>query len=114
MNSVAWIRSLKSSRIARVQAEASGAKMRDLQEPADYHEVLEKMDHLILIGEIPVKEDCRCQSEHGQAKRNLSRTKAEYQQQTTPDLEGNGNRPAKRGKRQADTADIGCRCSIGG
>jgi hypothetical protein len=91
-------------RIARVQAEASRSKMRDLQEPADDHDVLEKVDHLILIGKIPVKEDCRCQSEHGQAERDLSRTKTERQQQTTTDLEGNGNRPAKRGQRQIDAA----------
>src|SRR5882757_9197468 len=100
--------------MARVQAEASGSKMRDLQQPADNHDVLEKMDHLILIGEIPVKEDRRCQSEHGEAERDLSRTKAEHQQQTATDLEGNGNRPAERGQRQADTADIACRCCIGG
>jgi hypothetical protein len=61
------------NRFARVQAEASGAKMRDLQEPADDHDVLEEMHHLILIGEIPVKENGRCQSEHGQAGRNRSR-----------------------------------------
>src|SRR5260370_36085873 len=88
--------------IACIQAEASGAKMRDLQEPADDHDVLQKMDHLILVGEIPVKEDCRCQSEHGEAERDLSRTKTEHQQQATTDLEANGNRPAERSQLQAD------------
>ena len=48
-----------------VQTVASGSKMRDLQKPADHHDVFEKMDHLILIGEVSVKEDRRRQGEHG-------------------------------------------------
>jgi hypothetical protein len=53
-------------RIARVQAEASGSKMRDLQQPADDHDVLEKMNHLILIGEVSVKKHRRCQNKRRQ------------------------------------------------
>src|ERR1700750_1231720 len=80
-------------RIARVQAVAAGPKVRDLQQSAGHHDVLEKVDHLILVGEIAVKEHRRCQNEQGQSESDRTGLKAKYQQQATTDLEGNGNCP---------------------
>src|SRR3981189_385254 len=71
------------TRPACVQAVASGAEMRDLQKTANNHDVLEKMDHLISVSKVVVKEDRRCQGEHRKARRHLSRTKTKDQQQPT-------------------------------
>jgi len=54
-------------RSACVQAVPFGAEMRDLQKTADNHDVLEKMDHLISVSKVVVKEDRRCQGEHRKA-----------------------------------------------
>src|ERR1700738_1845496 len=73
----------------RVHAMASGSEMRNLQEAANNHDVLEKMDHLISVGKVVVKEDCRCQREHRKARRHLPRTKTQDQQQPATNFEGN-------------------------
>src|SRR6267378_2643845 len=96
-------------RSACVQAIASGAEMRDLQESTSDHDVLEKMDHLISVSEVVVKEDRRCQREHRKARRHFSNTKAKDQQQPAANFEGNGNCPAQRSQGQAHAADVGCR-----
>ena len=62
--------------------------MRDLQKPADDHDVLEKMDHLVLVCEVVVKEDRGCQSEHRKTGCHSLRTKTKNQQQPAADLEG--------------------------
>src|SRR6267378_7780421 len=100
-------------RSACVQAIASGAEMRDLQESTSDHDVLEKMDHLISVSEVVVKEDRRCQREHRKARRHLSNTKTKDQQQPAANFEGNGNCPAQRRQGQAHAADVGCRRSEG-
>jgi hypothetical protein len=101
------------TRSPRVQAVASGAEMSDLQEAADDHDVFEKMDHLILVSKVVVKEDRRCQRKHRKARRHLSRTKTEDQQHPTANFEGNGNCPAQRSQGQAHAANVGCRWSEG-
>src|SRR5882757_7837685 len=79
-----------------VQTVASRAEMRDLQKTANDHDVLEKMDHLISVSEVMVKEDRRCQGEHRKARRHLPHTKTKDHQQPTANFEGNGNCPAQR------------------
>jgi hypothetical protein len=37
----------------------AGAEIGDLQEPACYHHVLEKVDHLVWVSEVVVEQDCR-------------------------------------------------------
>src|SRR6266403_5349131 len=87
--------------------------MRDLQKTANDHDVREKMDHLISVSEVMVKEDRRCQGEHRKARRHLPHTKTKDQQQPTANFEGNGNCPAQRGQGQAHAADVRCRRSEG-
>src|ERR1700686_5910137 len=87
--------------------------MRDLQEAAYDHDVREKMDHLISVSEVMVKEDRCCQGEHRKARRHLPHTKTKDQQQPTANFEGNGNCPAQRGQGQAHAADVRCRRSEG-
>src|SRR6266850_2598017 len=101
------------ARPPRVQAVASGAEMRDLQKTANDHDVREKMDHLISVSEVSVKEDRRCQGEHRKAGRHLPHTKTKDHQQPTANFEGNGNCPAQRGQGQAHAADVRCRRSEG-
>jgi len=71
---------LAIARPPRVQAIAPGAEMRNLQEAANNHDVLEKMNHLISVSKVVVKEDRRCQREHRKARRHLSHTKTKDQQ----------------------------------
>src|SRR5437899_7124560 len=78
-----------------VQTVASRAEMRDLQQTANDHDVLEKMDHLISVSKVMVKEDRRCQREHRKAGRHLPHTKTKDQQQPTANFESNGNCPAQ-------------------
>src|SRR5258708_18135820 len=87
--------------------------MRDLQKTANDHDVREKMDHLISVSEVSVKEDRRCQGEHRKARRHLPHTKTKDHQQPTANFEGNGNCPAQRGQGQAHAADVRCRRSEG-
>jgi hypothetical protein len=68
------------ARPSRVQAIAPGAEMRNLQEAANNHDVLEKMDHLISVSKVVVKEDRRCQREHCKARCHISHTKTKDQQ----------------------------------
>src|SRR5439155_21541642 len=63
-----------------VQTVASRAEMSDLQKTANDDDVREKMDHLILVSEVMVKEDRRCQGEHRKARRHLPNTKTKEQQ----------------------------------
>src|SRR6202051_409936 len=87
--------------------------MRDLQKTANDHDVREKMDHLISVSEVMVKEDRRCQGEHRKARRHLPHTKTKDQQHSTANFEGNGNCPAQRRQGQTHAADVGCRRSEG-
>src|SRR5258708_34996914 len=87
--------------------------MGDLQKTANDHDVREKMDHLISVSEVMVKEDRRCQGEHRKARRHLPHTKTKDHQQPTANFEGNGNCPAQRGQGQAHAADVRCRRSEG-
>src|ERR1700688_2592809 len=99
-------------RIARpncVQAKASGAEMCNLQEAANDHDILEKMDHLISVSKVVVKEDRRCQREHRKTRRHLPRTKTKDKQQPAADFKGNGDCPAQWRQRQTHAADVGCR-----
>ena len=100
-------------RSACVQAVASGAEMRDLQEATNDHDVLEKMDHLISVSKVVMKEDRRRQREHRKAERHLPHTKAKDQQQPAANFEGNGNCPAQWRQGQTHAADVGCRRSEG-
>ena len=63
------------ARSARVQTVAPGSEMPDLQKSADDHDVLEKMDHLVLVREVFVKEDRGRQSEHRKTDRHPPRAK---------------------------------------
>ena len=101
------------TRSPSIQAVASGAEMRNLQEATNNHDVLEKMDHLISVGKVMVKEDRRCQREHRKARRHFSHTKTKDQQQPAANLKGNGNCPAQRSQGQTHAADVGCRRSEG-
>src|SRR6266436_7792681 len=92
-----------------VQTVASRAEMRDLQKTANDHDVLEKMDHLISVSEVMVKEDRRCQGEHRKARRHLPHTKTKDHQQPTANFEDNRNCPTQRGQGQAHAADVRCR-----
>src|SRR5467141_2583333 len=100
-------------RSACVQAVASGAEVCDLQEATNDHDVLEKMDHLISVSKVVMKEDRRRQREHRKAERHLPHTKAKDQQQPAANFEGNGNYPAQRGQGQSHAADVRCRRSEG-
>ena len=101
------------TRPACVHAVTSGAEMRDLQEFTSDHDVLEKLDHLISVSKVVVKEDRRCQRKHRKAERHLPRTETKNQQQPATNFEGDGNYPAKRSQRQTHAADVGCGRSEG-
>src|SRR5436190_21603107 len=83
--------------------------MRDLQKTANDHDVREKMDHLISVSEVMVKEDRCCQGEHRKARRHLPHTKTKDHQQPTANFEDNRNCPTQRGQGQAHAADVRCR-----
>jgi hypothetical protein len=52
--------------IARgIDAQRACTEIDDLQQAANDYEVLEEMDQLVLIGEVSMKEDGRCQRKRG-------------------------------------------------
>jgi hypothetical protein len=50
-----------------IQAVLAGSEMGDLHEPASYHDVLQKVDHLILVAEVMVEQDGGHKSERREA-----------------------------------------------
>ena len=55
---------------AAVEAERSRAESDDLQQSARHHDVLQEVDHLILIGEMGVKRHRRRQGKQRQSRGN--------------------------------------------
>lgn len=71
-----------------LDAHRAGAEIDDLQQATQDHDVLEEIDHLILIGEVPMKENGGRQAIQSQYDRNGSDAIAQQEKgRTTPDHE---------------------------
>jgi hypothetical protein len=64
--------------VSGVNAHRARAEIDDLQQAADDHDVLEEMDHLVLIGEIAMEENGSCQRKQGNNERDEAGAVADY------------------------------------
>jgi len=87
------------ARLPRIEAVCAGTEMCNLQEAAGDHDILQKVDHLILVGEVVMEEDGRRQSEPGKGDCHRPHTKAKKQAQATAHLENDGDGPTKGSQR---------------
>src|SRR5215468_5706886 len=53
-----------------LDADCSGSEGGDLEQPTGYHHVLQKVDHLVLVGEIAVERNSGRHTEYRQRKRD--------------------------------------------
>ena len=72
--------------VAGINAERARPKGRDLEKTADDRDVLEKVDHLVLVGEVVMKEHSRCEREYAHSDRHEGRTVADQQTQARPKI----------------------------
>src|SRR6266404_6671706 len=90
-----------------VDAERSRTEGCDLEQTACYGDVLEEMDHLVLIGEVVMKEYCRREREHGHAGGDERRPVADREKQAASDLYYDGDEITGDRQRQAGRSDVG-------
>jgi hypothetical protein len=87
------------ARLPSIEAVCAGTEMRNLQEAAGDHDVLQKVDHLILVGKVVMEEDGRRQSEPGQADCHRPHTKTKKHAHATANLEDDGDGPTEGSQR---------------
>jgi hypothetical protein len=86
----------------------------DLQEAADDEEVLEKVDHLVLIGEVAMEENRRRDGKGSEDKRYGTDSKTEKQKQAASTLNYNSQEPCCWRKWKTGCGDHCRRRAIGG
>jgi len=64
--------------------------MHDLQQTPGHHEVLQEVDHLVLIRKMTMKNDRGREREHGKRKRRRCGSKSNNKQQAATNLEHDG------------------------
>src|ERR1700733_15291136 len=94
-----------------VNAQRARAEIDDLQQAAGDHDVLEEMDHLVLIGEISMKANGSCQGEQGDYQRNSARSVAEEEQGPPAHFHGHRDKPCQLRERQSGAANVS-NCSV--
>ena len=87
--------------------------MHDLEQAAGDHEVLEEMDHHVLVGEIAMEEHGRDQAPERKRGGDRADSPADQQQQTQADLDGEGDGPAQGREREAGCPDHAGGGSVG-
>lgn len=97
-----------------VYAQCAGPKGYDLKEATCHHYVLEEVDHLVLVGEIAVKRNCRCQREDRQGPRNKASAITGDEKQAAAEFDSDSKGKGERRKGQSRSADHGSCCAIGG
>src|SRR5437879_7771366 len=70
----------------RIETEPAGAEGGHLKQAAHDHQVLQEMDHLVLVGEVGVEAECRRQDEDSQRGGDRAGLVAGEQQQAAADL----------------------------
>src|SRR5580698_7294705 len=100
--SAALLRSLSRG----VHAQGTGAEIHDLQQTAGEHDVLEEVNHLVLIREVSMKGKGRCQRKQGHHQRNGAGTVAAHEQCATPYFHQQRDDPRQLRQRQSDAADV--------
>jgi len=75
-----------------VKAEPRGAEGHDLQQPARHHDVLEKVEELVLVGEVIVEGECRSHRVRSEHRRDDARSVARNQSEPTDDFDEGGDR----------------------
>jgi hypothetical protein len=76
-----------------------------LEQPAGHHHVLQKVDHLVLVGEIGVEGNGGRQGEDSQRKRSRTHAVTENEKQSPAELDGHGHRVGKRRERKSGGVD---------
>ncbi len=97
-----------------LDADRSGPEGSDLEQPAGHHHVLQKVDHLVLVGEIAVERNRRRQREDRQGPRNKASAIAGDEQQAASEFDSDSKGEGQRWDGQSRSADHGSRRAVGG
>src|ERR1700722_2533290 len=97
-----------------VDAQCAGPKGYDLKQAACHHHVLEEVDHLVLVSEIAVERNRRCQREDRQGSGDESSAIAGDEKQTTSEFDSDSKGEGQRWNGQSRSADHGSRRAVGG
>src|SRR5882672_246865 len=88
--------------------------MHDLQQTPDHHDVLQEVDHLVLIRKMMMKKDGGREREPGKRERRLCGAKSKNKQQAAAKLEHDGDQPTEGSQGQSRLAYLGRYRSICG
>src|SRR3979409_2590902 len=91
---------------AGIDAERARPKGRDLEKTADDRDVLEKVDHLVLVGEVVVKRERGHQREGGHDQADEARPIAEEQKDTAAELHHDRDQIAEQWEWETDSAYV--------
>ena len=83
---------------ARVKAEAAGAERNDLQKATRHRDILEEVDELVLIAQLVVECQSRCDREYGKDGGRPTGMKSQDESNRARDLDDDRDR--QRGLRQ--------------
>src|SRR5260221_7770495 len=89
---------------ARIEAEPAGAEGGHLKQAAHDHQVLQEMDHLVLVGEAGVEAERRRQGEDSHRSRDRAGLVAQQQRQAAANFDRDGDAVGPGRQRQADGA----------
>jgi len=81
--------------------------MHDLQQTSGHHDVLQEVDHLILIRKMMMKKHGGRERKHGKRERHRCGSKSKNKQQTAANLEHDGDQPTERSQRQSRLTYLG-------
>ena len=98
---------------AVVDAEGPRAERSDLQQSARDHDVLEEVDHLVLVGEVAVERHRRGEREQHQRGRDEASPEAGDQQDAAAELDGHGDGESQRREGQSHGTDHLSRQPVG-
>ena len=89
-------------RLPAVEAECAGSESDDLEQAASHGDILQEMDHLVLVGEIMMKEQGGHDREDGHGEGDDPGLESDHQQDAAADFDGDCRQIGQERRWQAD------------